>query len=312
MQASKTPAYIALIAAVAAGALLSPHRNDTIAPSLPAAATSTPEKTPPEPILDQSVAWQDSELVWGNVRLRINAPLMAGKGPDCHTPVGDELEVGTCVGVVSGDSPIVWKVSTVSQRDRFVPVSWFTEAKKDVRQSVPPDQLAARLKADGALSSSISLDNPVVLATAPLKDEIAIAGQAMYRPSQNVPPVVMTCVLAYILVANRPTQIFYCTTGQDVAVADAARLIGSIRKMNPSAELPRGSIQAIERTTYQKRLRNGGGAASNPALVNEEIQYFATTRSDCHSYGVISQERFTCYEQHAKARIDQMSAASDG
>jgi hypothetical protein len=310
MQASKTPAYIALVAAVAAGALLSPHKNEVTTPSLPATATMAPEKTSPPPAVvpEKTTTWQDTALVWGNVLLKISAPLTVGKDPDCHTPTGDENEVGTCVGVVLGDSPIVWKISTVTQRDRFVPARWFVEARKDIRQSTPSDQLAARLKADGALTSSISLENPAIITASPLRDEIAIAGQAAYRPSQNVPPVIMTCVLAYILAANRPTQLFYCAPSPDAAMSDAARMVASIQRMNPSAELPRGSIQAIERAAYQKRLKRAGGAASNPTLVSDEIDYFATTKNDCQSYGAISQERFACYEQHAKARIDQMSS----
>jgi hypothetical protein len=259
----------------------------------------------------KNLTWQDTTLVWENVRVKISAPLANGGSPDCHTPTGEENEVGTCVGIVSGESPVVWKVSTVIQRDRFVPVRWFVDAKKDIRKSMPPEQLAARIKADGTLTASISLDNPVNADTAPLNDEIAIFGQAAYRTSQGAPIVPMTCVLAYILAANRPTQLFYCSAERDAAVGDASRMIASIHKMNPSTELPRGSIQAIERTVYQRHLKKNGGAAANPTLVSDEIGYFAATRKDCQNFDPISQERFACYEQHAKARIDQLSALSD-
>lgn len=314
MQASKTPAYIALVAAVAAGALLSPHRNEVSAPKLPGSPTAVQDRVdpalPPEP--EKTVAWQDTALTWGNIQLKTSAPLANATAPDCHTPTGDENEVGTCVGVVPGDQPIVWKVSTVTQRDRFVPARWFIEAKNYIRQSVPAEQLAGRLKIDGALTSSISLESPSLIALPPLKNEIAIIGQATYRPSENAPPIIMTCVLAYILAANRPTQLFYCAPAQDVALRDAARMIASIHKSNPSSELPRGSIQAIERAAYQRGLKKAGGAASNPTLVSDEIEYFAKTKDDCQSYGAISQERFVCYEQHAKARIDQVTTLPEG
>lgn len=314
MQASKTPAYIALVAAIAAGALLSPHRNEVSAPKLsgpPAAVQDRVNPAPPsEP--EKTVAWQDTLLTWGNIQLKTSAPLADATAPDCHTPTGDENEVGTCVGVVPGDQSIVWKVSTVTQRDRFVPARWFVETKNSIRQSMPAEQLAARLKSDGALTSSISLESPSLIVVPPLKNEVAITGQATYRPSPNVPPIIMTCVLAYILAANRPTQLFYCAPVQDVALRDAARIIASIHKFNPSSDLPRGSIQTIERAAYQRRLKKAGGAVSNPTLVSDEIEYFAKTKDDCQSYGVISQERFICYEQHAKARIDQVASLPEG
>lgn len=313
MQASKTPAYVALVLAVAAGAILSPHKEDVSPSRLPVSSSLAPDKPGPvsEPLPVKVLTWQDTTLAWENVRVKISAPLAPGGSPDCHTPTGDENEVGTCVGIVSGESPVVWKVSTVTQRDRFVPVRWFIDAKKDIRKSMPADQLAARIKADGTLTSSISLDNPVNVDTPPLNDEIAIVGQAAYRPSQGAPTLPMTCVLAYILSANRPTQLFYCSAEREAAVGDASRMIASIHTMNPSTELPRGSIQAIERTAYQRHLKKSGGAAVNPTLVSDEIGYFGATRTDCQSYDPISQERFACYEQHAKARIDQLSALSD-
>ncbi|REG49569.1 hypothetical protein B0G80_5949 [Paraburkholderia sp. BL6669N2] len=313
MQASKTPAYIALAVAVAAGAILSPNKNQVPTPHLPVAPTSAPDTPSPasEPAPEKTLAWHDTTLTWENVRVRINAPLATGSSPDCHTPTGDENEVGTCVGIVSGEKPVVWKISTVTQRDRFVPARWFIEAKKDIRQSMSADQLAARVKADGTLTSSISLENPGLIDLPPLKGEVAIAGQAGYRPTQGAPIAPMTCVLAYILAANRPTQLFYCSAERDTAVNDASRMVASIQKMNPSIELPRGSIQGMERTAYQRRLKKSGGAASNPALVSAEIDYSAATRDDCRRYDPISQERFVCYEQRAKARIDQISALPD-
>jgi hypothetical protein len=313
MQASKTPAYVALVLAVAAGAVLSPHKGDVSPSRLPVPSSLAPDKPSPvpKPLPVKTLLWQDTTLAWGNVRVKISAPLATGSLPDCHTPMGDENEVGTCVGIVPGESPVVWKIGTVTQRDRFVPARWFIDARKTIRKSMSPDQLAARIKADGTLTFSISLDNPVNVDTSPLNDEIAIVGQAAYRPSQGGPTVPMTCVLAYVLAANRPTQLFYCTAERDVAVSDATRMIASIHKMNPSTELPRGSLQAIERTTYQRHVKKNGGAAANPTLVSDEIGYFSATRNDCQSYDSISQERFVCYEQHAKARIDQLSALAD-
>ncbi|WP_144141143.1 hypothetical protein [Paraburkholderia sp. BCC1884] len=154
---------------------------------------------------------QDATLAWEDVRVKISAPLAAGSSPDCHTPTGDENEVGTCVGIVPGESPAVWKISTVTQRDRFVPVRWFIDARKDIRKSMSPDQLAARIKADGVLTSSISLDNPTNIDIPLLNDEIAIVGQAAYRPSQGVPTIPRTSVLAYVW---QPTALLSFSTAR--------------------------------------------------------------------------------------------------
>jgi len=182
------------------------------------------------------------------------------------------------------------------------------EARKDIRLSVPADQLASRLNADGQATSSVSLQNPSLATTPMLKNELAIVGQASYRESEGAPTVPMTCVLAYVLASNRPSQIFYCAANSERALTDAGRLIAAMHKQNPSLDLPRGSLQAIERTTYQHQLKKSGGAANNPTLISGEIEFFAATQNSCQSYGSISQERFVCYEQHAKARLDQLYA----
>lgn len=179
----------------------------------PVSSSLAPDKPSPIPeaLPVKTLTSQDATLAWEDVRVKISAPLAAGSSPDCHTPTGDENEVGTCVGIVPGESPAVWKISTVTQRDRFVPVRWFIDARKDIRKSMSPDQLAARIKADGVLTSSISLDNPTNIDIPLLNDEIAIVGQAAYRPSQGVPTIPRTSVLAYVW---QPTALLSFSTAR--------------------------------------------------------------------------------------------------
>ncbi|WP_143325863.1 hypothetical protein [Paraburkholderia ribeironis] len=89
-------------------------------------------------------------------------------------------------------------------------------------------------------------------------------------------------------------------------------MIASLRKLNPSSELPGNSLQAMERAAYQKYLKTHGGAAVNPTVVQSEIEHFAATTADCQKYGQISQERYLCHEQHAKARLDQLGTLVSG
>lgn len=310
MQASKTPAYVALVLAVAAGAALSskshPSKPPVVAvedkPVVSLLPASSPVPLPPE-----KVTWQPTTLSWQNVRLKLEAPSREGLTPTCHTPVGAEDEVGICYLAIPTPQPVVWRVGTVTQRDRFVPARWFADMQTEIKTTMPAQQIADRVNADLLSTSSISLSNVTLMNPAKLKDGIAIAGQATYRPNQASTDVVtMTCIAAFILAANRPTQVLYCASSPDDAEGDALRLIASLRKLNPSSELPRNSLQAMERTTYQKYLKTHGGPAANPNVVQTEIEHYAATTADCQSYGAISQERYACHEQHAKARMDQL------
>lgn len=312
MQASKTPAYAALVLAVAVGAGLSSTIHQAKPPVAALvekpAASALPASSATSPPLEK-VTWQPTTLAWQNVKLKLEAPSLGDTQPTCHTPVGAEDEIGTCYLGVPAQEPIVWRVATVTQRDRFVPARWFADMQAGIKAEMQPQQIADRLSADLTASSSIALSNATLMNPAKLKDGLAIIGQATYRPNQSSADVAtMTCVAAFILAANRPTQVLYCATSADEAENGTRRMIASLRKLNPSSELPRNSLQAMERAAYQRLLKTRGGAAANPPLVQSEIEHFESTTADCQNYGQISQERYLCNEQHAKARMDQLGA----
>jgi hypothetical protein len=309
MQASKTPAYVALIAAVAAGALLSPHFRPATPPAESISASPAPASPPPTPavVTSEQVQWQKSLLTWQNVTLNVEAPIPAGTSPSCHTPAPNEDEVGTCFTALPGEQPVVWNVATVTQRDRFVPVRWFSDAESELRQTISPQQLLAGLVTDVSTTLSVSLSEPSQIALTGLSNVLALTGKATYRENQNSPVVTMTCVAAYLLAANRPTQMLYCAMAQADAIRDATRMAKSLRTLNPSRELTRNSVQSMERAEYLRYLKTHGGAAKNTGLVTSEIDYFASVKTDCQVYGEISQERYACNEEHAKARIAQLS-----
>ncbi|CAH2904098.1 MAG: hypothetical protein PCALPYG88_7171 [uncultured Paraburkholderia sp.] len=310
MQASKTPAYAALVIAVAVGAALSSTIHQAKPPvaalvETPAASALPPSSATPPPL--EKVTWQPTTLAWQSVKLKLEAPSLGDTQPTCHMPVGAEDEVGTCYLGVPTQEPIVWRVATVTQRDRFVPARWFADMQAEIKAGMQPQQIADRLSADLTASSSIALSNATLMNPAKLKDGLAITGQATYRPNQSSTDVVtMTCVAAFVLAANRPTQVLYCATTADEAESGTRRMIASLRKLNPSSDLPRNSLQAMERTAYQRLLKAHGGAAANPTLVQSEIEHFEATTADCQNYGKISQERYLCNEQHAKARMGQL------
>ncbi|MGF6807427.1 hypothetical protein OKW30_002553 [Paraburkholderia sp. Clong3] len=315
MQASKTPAYVALVSAVALGAALSSaiHPQKPSAPPAEVqqtAANVLPESTPAVS-REETVSWKQTVLNWQNVRLQLEAPLPDGATPSCRTPTGGEDEVGTCYQVVPGQSPVLWRIATVTQRDRFVPAKWFADAQSAIKSALQPQQVADMINADLATSWGFSLTNVSMVNSTTVRDGIAIKGQATYRPDQTSTNVVtMTCLVAFVLAANRPSQVLYCTANADDAEKSGARLVASLRKLNPSFDVQRNSLQAIERTTYQRYLKTHGGTAANPEVVQGEIEHFAATTADCQTYGAISQERYLCNEQHAKARMDQLSSLS--
>jgi hypothetical protein len=310
MQASKTPAYAALVFAVAAGAALSPAihsgKPSTAVGSDQPPALALPASSP-TPLPPEKAKWQPITLNWQNVRLKLEAPSREGAQPTCHTPVGTEDEVGTCYLGIPTPEPVVWRVATVTQRERFVPARWFADMQTEIKATMQPQQIAERLSADLLASWSISLSNATLISPEKLKDGLAIVGQATYRPKQSsTDTVTMTCVAAFILAGNRPTQLLYCAANAEDVENDATRMIASLRKLNPSSDLPKNSLQAMERIAYQKFLKAHGGAAANPTVVHTEIEHFEATTADCQNFGPISQERYLCHEQHAKARMDQL------
>lgn len=310
MQASKIPAFAALVVAVATGALLSSGRHPTaprVAPVEEKPQAEVPAAPAPASATTVQLNWHTTTLDWQHVRLKIDAPEQVGNTQTCHSPSAAEDEVGVCSQALSSSQPVVWRVATVTQRDRFVPAGWFGDAQKLLKASTQPQQIVDGLNAELQARTSIKLSNATTSDSEWLKNGLAIAGQATYRPSQSSTDVVtMTCFAAFILAANRPTQVLYCAQNSDQAKLDAARMVESLQKLNPSVALSKNSLQAIERATYQKLLKSRGGAASSPELVETEIQHFTATNLACQEYGDISQERYLCFEQHAKARLDQL------
>ncbi|MFM0351383.1 hypothetical protein [Paraburkholderia sp. RL17-347-BIC-D] len=307
MSTSKAPAYFGLVCAVAIGVLLSGANNrmnsDVVAPldvaSTPAAVIPAPAEPQPVPVAE----WKLQTLSLGTVRLKANLPSF-GINATCMLPKPTEDEVATCQPATGTVDTSIWQVRTVSQRDRFVPISWFDSAVQALR-ALPPDLLTRQLGNEANLVSKAGFTNAALLSPVDLPGAVAIRGAAA-APSSFSAAAPQLCVYAFLLVANRPTTVLYCATDDVQSLAGSKKIVASLLKFNASGEYKRGSAQGIEHALFLKRLKAAGGAVSAPELVSSEQAFEQSMASECERYPVLSQERFQCYEGFAANRLSAL------
>ncbi|WP_035563408.1 hypothetical protein [Burkholderia sp. 9120] len=307
MWTSKAPAYFALVCAVAIGVLLSganrSSKPDASAqldvPSTSATVASSPAESPPVPVIE----WKSQTLNLGSLRLKASLPSY-GVNAKCMLPGPADDEVAMCQPSVGTTDTSIWQIRTVSQRDRYVPISWFDSAIQALRV-LPPDVLTRQLGNEANRVSKAGFTNAALLSPVDLPGAVGIRGAAA-APSSFSATASQSCVYAFFLAANKPTTLLYCATDEAQSLAGSQKIVSSLLKLNVSGEYKRGSAQGTEHALYLKRLKAAGGAAGAPELVSSEQSFEQMTASECEKYPVISQERFQCYEGFAASRLSAL------
>ncbi|NIF77127.1 hypothetical protein F3J20_06900 [Paraburkholderia sp. Cy-641] len=303
MSASKAPAYFSLLVAVAAGVLISGTNRTTpsgAAPSpeiasAPATATQQPKANAARPVV-----WKLQTLSIGSLRLRATLPVLPGNAK-CIRPGPTEDEVSICQPSEAGADDPHWQVRVVTQRDRFVPATWFEEEIQSLR-ALPADVLTRQLGNEANRVTSAAFTDAEIVPQADIPGAIAIQGAAS-GPPEFASSRQQSCIYAYLLAANRPTTLLYCTGNFSGTLTGATTIISSLTKVNPSLEYKRTSAQAAEHSRYLRRLKAAGGAAGSPELAASEQVYEQAAQSECQKYPPISQERFQCFEGFAANRL---------
>ncbi|MEM5368964.1 hypothetical protein V4C53_23430 [Paraburkholderia azotifigens] len=307
MSASKAPAYFSLAVAVAAGVLISganrsaPH---TAAPSLdtasaPAASASQDVETK----RNTPVIWKSQTLNLGSLRVKATLP-WSGENARCMMPRPTDDEVGLCQAVSAVDETPSWQIRIVTQRDRFVPVSWFDNALQSLR-TLEPDAVTRQLGGEANAVTKAGFTNAGLLTPIQFPGGLAIRGSASGL-SASASSAMQSCVYAFFLTANRPTTLLYCATSDDESLSGAQKIASSLSKLNPSNEYKRSSAQAAEHATYLKRLKAAGGPVAAPDLTASEQAFEQAVADACGKYPMISQERFQCFEGYAANRLSSL------
>ncbi|WP_080412864.1 hypothetical protein [Burkholderia ubonensis] len=304
MSASKAPAYFALLVAVAAGVLISGATRDTLTGVTPTPeiasvpAATVPQQT--ETTASKPVIWKSQTLTMASLRVKASLPMSAGYAK-CVLPGPGEDEVGVCQPSRLGEGGPQWQIRTVTQRDRFVPATWFEQELQSLR-GLPSEVVTRQLGDEANRVTQAAFTDAVLVAPADTPDAIAIQGTASGPPSLRSTNQ-QSCIYAFLLTGNRPTTLLYCTPTTDETLIGAKTVIAYLLRLNPSVEYKRGSVQSAEHASYVKRLRAAGGLAAAPDLVTSEQAYKEAEESGCESYPPISQERFQCFEGFAANRF---------
>ncbi|NIE63177.1 hypothetical protein [Burkholderia sp. Ax-1719] len=306
MSTSKAPAYFSLLVAVAAGVLISgANRNTTTSvtssPEIASAPTIAAQQ--PQANVIKPVAWKTQTLSLGSLRLHVTLPALSGNAK-CIKPGPTEDEVSICQPSEAGADDPHWQIRVVTQRDRFVPATWFEENIQSLR-ALPADVLTRQLGNEANRVTQAAFTDAALVSTADTPGAIAIQGAASGPPA-FASSVQQSCIYAYVLAANRPSTLLYCTGSPDDTRVGAGKIIASMTAANPSLEYKRASAQAAEHGLYLKRLKAAGGAGSAPELVSSEQEYEQTAQTECQKYPPISQERFQCFEGFAANRLQTL------
>lgn len=306
MSASKAPAYFSLLVAVAAGVLISGAGRNTpsgVNPSpeiasAPATATQQPEVNVPKPVV-----WKSQTLNMGSLRLHATLPMLRGYAK-CIKPAASDDEVSICQPSQAASNDPHWQVRVVTQRDRFVPATWF-EAEIQALQTLPADILTRQLGNEANRVTRAAFTDAELVPQAEIPGATAIQGTASGSPV-FAPSGPQSCIYAYMLAANRPTTLLYCTGSWGETRIGASTIVASLMKENPSLEYKRASAQAAEHSLYLKRLKAAGGVGAAPDLVASEQTYEQAAQDECQKYAPISQERFQCFEGYAASRLQAL------
>ena len=210
-------------------------------------------------------------------------------------------EVGICQAVSAVDEAPSWQIRIVTQRDRFVPVSWFDNALQALR-ALQPDAVTRQIGGEANTVTKAGFTNAGLLTPIQFPGGLAIRGSASGL-SSSASSAMQSCVYAFFLTANRPTTLLYCATSDDESLSGAQKIASSLSKLNPSNEYKRSSAQAAEHATYLKRLKAAGGPVAAPDLAASEQAFEQTVADVCGKYPLISQERFQCFEGYAANRL---------
>ncbi|KML60466.1 hypothetical protein VL15_08730 [Burkholderia cepacia] len=304
MSASKAPAYFGLVVAVAAGVLISGnnrHSPSNVAPPLDmASAPAASEPQAVEPKLAPAMSWRQQTLSMGPLRLKANLPWF-GENAICALPNPGDDEVGVCQRTTGGSDTSIWQIRVVTQRNRFVPVTWFDQAIQSLR-ALPVDVVTRQLGNEANAVANAGFTDASLLPPAELSGAIAIRGSAA-APAALSAGQPQSCVYAFLLAANRPTTVLYCADSDTESLTGAQNIVTSLLKLNASSEYKRGSLQAAEHSLYLKRLRAAGGPAGAPELVSSEQAYEQSAAAECAKYPLISQEHYDCSEAFAMNRL---------
>ncbi|MFM0074583.1 hypothetical protein PQQ86_25840 [Paraburkholderia sediminicola] len=307
MSTSKAPAYLGLVFAVATGVLVSGANkhtsSDVAAPLDIASAPATAVPQPAEPESVPAAVWKLQTLKIGPLRLKANLPSY-GINATCMLPSPADDEVSMCQPVVGTSDTSIWQIRIVSQRDRFVPLTWFDSVIQSLR-GMPVDVLTRKLGNEANLVTKAGFTSAALLAPGDLSGAVAIRGSAA-APSAFAAAKPQSCVYAFLLAANRPTTVLYCTANNEDALVGTQKIVSSLLKFNTSAEYKRGSVQGVEHNLYLKRLKAAGGPGGAPELLSSEQAYEQSTAAECEKYPVISQERYQCYEGFAANRLPML------
>lgn len=215
-------------------------------------------------------------------------------------------EVGTCQVVSAVEDAPSWQIRIVTQRDRFVPVSWFDNAIQSLR-ALQADAVTRQLGGEANVVTRAGFTNAELLTPIQFPGGMAIRGSASGVPSPTSGTRgSQSCVYAFFLTSNRPTTLLYCASADDESLSGAQKIAASLSKFNPSTEYKRGSAQAVEHATYLKRLKAAGGPIAAPDLAASEQAFEQTAVDACAKYPLISQERFQCLEGYAARRLSAL------
>lgn len=222
-------------------------------------------------------------------------------------PAPSDDEVGICQAVGTVDDAPSWQIRIVTQRDRFVPVSWFDSALQSLR-ALQTDAVTRQLGGEANMVTKAGFTNAELLTQGQFPGGIAIRGAASGVPSS--PPSgtsgTQSCVYAFFLTANRPATLLYCASTDGESLSGAQKIAASLLKLNPSNEYKRSSAQAAEHAAYLKRLKAAGGPEAAPDLAASEQTFEQTVADVCGKYPLISQERFQCSEGYAANRLSSL------
>ncbi|MFM0031848.1 hypothetical protein PQR70_37130 [Paraburkholderia madseniana] len=249
------------------------------------------------------VVWKQEKLNLGSLRIRASVPFF-GVAPSCFMPGPTDEEVGVCQPTPGGADKSVWQIRVVTQRDRFIPVSWFDDALYAMRNSAD-ETLTRRLGMDANQRTGAGFQNAALLSVTQIPGALAIRGAAS-APKVFGTEGLQSCTYAFFLSQNRPATVLYCASTDEDSLDGAQKLVRSLQASSPSTEYRRGSATATEHAYYLRKLKSGGGASAAPDLVSAENTYEQFSASECSKYAVLSQERYQCAETLAASRLDQL------
>ncbi|MDN7750573.1 hypothetical protein [Burkholderia gladioli] len=301
MSVSKVPAYFGLIVAVAAGVLISGEGRNTAdrASRSPEVSSSQPTDEPKSSIreISRPVIWKTQTLGMGVVRLRVSAPA-SHDVTKCLLPNAGDHQVGVCQPVGADDGHPYWQIRTVTQRARYIPVSWFVSEIESLH-ALPGKTVALQLGNEANRVTNAAFSDAALVASSDIPEGTAIQGTAEGEGASKS----RSCIFAYLLASNRPTTLLYCAQTPVDALSGAKTMVASLQRLNPSSEYKRGSAQATEQGLYQKRLQAFGGLSNASDLVASEQAYERASIDACRKYPAISQERYQCAEAFAATRL---------